>query len=1104
MAIDAQDRVWLGSNVELGWLQKTPEGEFLYHSILDLLPKEHRSYGNLYDVNCVGAEVYFSADRKVLRYSAGRVQGWDFEAGRRLFVSSYDDKALYVQARGYRGLLRFVPGCEQPETLVTDDVMRNAIGWGGIVQVLPTGKGEHLLITSATGIGILDTACKPRRLDWPLSEYFAKNVIHSVLRLSDGNIALGTMHKGLVIVDPQGRPLGNYTKAQGVLLDDNVGSLLEQAPGRLWVSSKLGVVELDLRPGITRHDERTGLAGRLLSFRRLEGHVYLGLDTSLCQLGLSKSWDKTASVEVVSYDTGYFVNLFEDRGRLLAQGFSGLHYLDESRGVLTQAVLGPVLERGIASPADMMSWGKDGILYLANTALIRFERNGGFWVCKTVIPLQYLKHVLPDPADLSACLCITNETNISRIFPEGPVDQIPQILYARPRSDRLLRVFTQGRSAFALTEKGVLRLEPDAPSFVMAEEASSQTRMWSGGAGERGWVIKRLRVTGGLEDETFCYLLFEALPDPVIGWRESGPALTVLHGLGALSRAFVDEGGFLWIAGPTSILRVDTNRLKTSGLEPAPRVAWQSVRSDQRALSLLSEKPELISETPSVEFEWCAPRRDLLHGCLFQSRLLGESESWGGPSVERRRQFQRLDGGTYRFEVRALDVLGQAGPALGFDFIVQTPWYQTWLAKGGGLVVFALFMYGLVKWRTWKLRQEQVALEHIVAGRTRELLTSNAMLHKATDAKTDFVRTVSHELRTPLAGARMMSELLLRTSLEERQREQAEKLRGCVNYLSRLLDNTLDYARLESGQVSCVLTRFDLYPLLRDTAALFEVLAEQKGLAYELSFPSPDSVWCQAEATHLQRVLVNFLGNAFKFTYSGSVSFRVLRVPDSGMVPYYRIEISDTGRGVDPALRARLFTPFVRNTSAREESSEQGAGMGLALCKRLADLSGARIGYSEPERGGSCFWVEWPLLPASADPEEPAVGELDFSGMRVLVVEDDQVQRQGLDQLLQQLGVSAALAGNCDEAEQQLCKHPFDLALVDYNLGEHTARNLLDRCRLADFGRHKAPVFHLMTAQNLEGLMQSNTATGFAAFHMKPISLSLLYSILAHKLTAKS
>ena len=216
-----------------------------------------------------------------------------------------------------------------------------------------------------------------------------------------------------------------------------------------------------------------------------------------------------------------------------------------------------------------------------------------------------------------------------------------------------------------------------------------------------------------------------------------------------------------------------------------------------------------------------------------------------------------------------------------------------------------------------------------------------------------------------------------------------------------------------------------------------------------------------------------------------------------GTLPFHRFEVCDTGPGVAVEFREHLFKPFMRGGLPAADGNSQGAGLGLALSKRLADLSGARIGYSPREGGGSCFWVEWPLLPATSDPEIAAGGELNFSTLRVLVVEDDPLQRDALGQFLEQLGVAAQFAPDVAKAEALLCGYSFDLALLDYNLGSHTALTLLKACEQARFGAHPRPRLVLITAHDPAVVAKAAQEAGIGTLHRKPLSLSDLYGILA-------
>ena len=415
--------------------------------------------------------------------------------------------------------------------------------------------------------------------------------------------------------------------------------------------------------------------------------------------------------------------------------------------------------------------------------------------------------------------------------------------------------------------------------------------------------------------------------------------------------------------------------------------------------------------------------------------------------------------------------------------------------------------------------EERGRIEKLLAAKNDELVTSlarsdrlalelkntNAVLQQATNAKTDFVRTVSHEIRNPLGAARMMAEVLLVAPLEDKHKAQLKKLHGCVNYLLAVLDETLDLTQIELGQIPNKLTQFEVGALVGQVMAIFEEVAQRHGIAFKADTGSLDGRFFQGSSMHLQRILINYLSNAFKFTTAGAVVVHAEQVAASLHTVTVRFSVRDTGSGVPPALQPKLFSNYVRSGEPQLDGSARGAGLGLAVCQKLAELNGGRVGFESAVGRGSCFWLELPLIRVEQAEDGPTVFERpDFSAVRTLVVEDEAIQRETMTLLLGEMGVTPAVAGSAAEAEELLGGQAFDLVLSDYNLRTDNGIDLFQRVRVKMPAGTVCPVFHLVTAHLLPSITESALQAGFAAVHRKPLSFSDLYEILMATVAGKA
>ncbi|MCK4502018.1 MAG: HAMP domain-containing protein, partial [Desulfuromonadales bacterium] len=265
------------------------------------------------------------------------------------------------------------------------------------------------------------------------------------------------------------------------------------------------------------------------------------------------------------------------------------------------------------------------------------------------------------------------------------------------------------------------------------------------------------------------------------------------------------------------------------------------------------------------------------------------------------------------------------------------------------------------------LAEHQLHLEQTVADRTAELRAAVAGLKlareqavDATLAKSQFLSRMTHELRTPLIGVLGMNELLMRTSLSNQQQELVDTVQKSGKQLLQLIGDVLDFSRIEAGKLELEFSEFELCELIHEVVALLTVQAQQKKLSLQLDLATEDRFWVRADALRIRQILVNLIGNAIKFTATGSVvvNFNCHQQDDSKGT--FVFEVEDTGVGISATDKQEIFESFYQADSA--SAATAGAGLGLAIVKQLVDLMDGQLElYSNPGQG-SRFKVVISLL----------------------------------------------------------------------------------------------------------------------------------------------
>jgi CheY-like chemotaxis protein/nitrogen-specific signal transduction histidine kinase len=381
----------------------------------------------------------------------------------------------------------------------------------------------------------------------------------------------------------------------------------------------------------------------------------------------------------------------------------------------------------------------------------------------------------------------------------------------------------------------------------------------------------------------------------------------------------------------------------------------------------------------------------------------------------------------------------------------------------------------------------------------RVLAEARDSAEAANRAKTQFLANMSHEIRTPLNGVLGVADVLSGTTLDARQQELVGLIRSSGGLLNTLLTDLLDLARVEAGAEALRPEPVSLAELVASVVGLHRSSAGHKGLALEVDMDSDAGAHVLCDSLRLRQVLGNLVSNAVKFTDAGRVTVAVSRSGD-----LLAFQVRDTGIGFDESRKATLFGRFQQgdDSSTRQHG---GAGLGLAICQQYVRLMGGELDAASTPGHGAVFGFTLEL-PALAAPQQPADvraagdGEIDAEAngrFRVLVVDDNAVNRQVLGLILDSFGIEHSEAEDGQEGLEAVTTGSFDAVLMDLQMPVMDGFESMRRIRAweAQAGRPRLPIY-VVSANCLQEHVEAGAAAGADGHLNKPVSVPELLAAL--------
>ncbi|SDY71938.1 ligand-binding sensor domain-containing protein [Lysobacter sp. yr284] len=883
--------------------------------------------------------------------------------------------------------------------------------------------------------------------------------VQQILGQDDGSFWFPLAGVGVGYLRPDWRRIAQYSRERGTLSSELYTALAPSARGGFWLIGARGEIERLGQDGVVEpvadgpHDAlgKGGIPNTAVEDRR--GRLWIATSrNNLVRIDPSGAWrdwsDDSAQDPVLPGEPDR-VAIAPDGTLWISYLTQGLQQRDPDTGkVLATIAVGP--QQGIGNgDFDAIGFAPDGALWIASgEGLLRRDAARNVMAAVPGLPGDRVFGFVFENADslwlqrLNGLEHYRREGGRWQLRERAGVERgIPAVEGTGLFRDRDGRLWLP-------TARGLFRWDPKAQRlrrFGVQDGMSSQEFL------RRTSVLTADGTLAASLSDGSVVLIDTAWPDPAA--RQ--PRL-VWHQLDVRRHG-------RWVPLPLH------RPVRPSGSERASRYeALPTLAPDDREMRVQLRLLSFDDPQANRYYTW----------------LEGYDSDWVAVGESGERVFAGLPPGSYVLRARAVDANGNAALERTLEFNVRPPWWRTppALAALLGLIALAAWWATMAYRRRLARRLNWQRAEH-----------EREVAKQASLAKTRFLATLGHEVRTPMTGVLGMSELLLDTPLDQKQRGYTESIRRAGEHLLRLVNDALDLARIESGKLELAHEPFDLRALVAQAADLMRPLAQQRGLRFQVDVDADAPAGLRGDQSRVCQILLNLLGNAIKFTDTGSVGLRVERLSPQGV----RFEVSDTGPGLNEEQKQRLFRRFEQAEGARTAARYGGSGLGLAISQELAAaMEGLIAVHSEPGQGAR-FVFDLPLAQAeppahSAAANEPKLARPHVGPRAVLLVEDDPTVAEVIAGLLRTQGHRVTHVANGLAALAEVATARFDLALLDLDLPGINGLDLARQLRAQGFAQ---PLVAVTARADADAEPQAAKA-GFDRFLRKPVTGAMLAEAL--------
>ncbi|HTD17169.1 MAG TPA: ATP-binding protein [Chthoniobacterales bacterium] len=1093
-AVDWRGVVWFSGSTEIGYLSRV-DGEYravkVYEGPLGV------NSGILLD----GDHLYFTSDTGLLTWNNGHISKHPWPNNSMNPFSSAICHGKIWSGDQYGSIYEFAG---DKFAKITESPDSNA---GGVQAIVHWPMGDTLIVKSSGIFRKVGGALVP----WPTEvDSLLKNAafLQVQVKLILGKyLAVFFQNSGIYLLNQEGHLVDSFTVGSG-LADAGFEAFGEDQDGGLWVGTDTEITRIQFDAGYSEFDHELGLPkGFVTDVVRYRGRIYTATQHGIFVLNAPE--DPLDSCHFVRFGdrTDRFLDIAVNGSNAFAVSDTDAYSLGAADSGLKR--IGPGASLILPCKTDPRR------LFLSTrNGLESIFNSNGQWSSEGVLS-QFPYFIGGMVEDAKGALFVSTESDgfyrirLNRdgrpLFRDARIDQLVDMQNQKVSSSQGSVCEWRGQILFVGAGRawrlvaGTNRLEPfewkekslgDRNVELIVGSQLTKDYVWicsrpPNASPETGFELGRLYASGAYQPLSHAV----SFPLGIINsiWDEE-----------------VDGEPVAWIAGDYGLMRVFLDRPQFSNR--TFRLYSSQITTEDGTPIPLQDGKQLVLKYDNRDFKirFGTDHFSVGSDLSYQASLEGNVvHRWPTVDVPVWRS-GALNAGHYVLTVRASDSNGMTSNEFRFAFIIESPWYRTiWMEIVWGLLII-LAVYLFIRWWTWQMALRERELRQTVDLRTLELKENEIELRKAKDAaelqkeqaetanraKTTFLANMSHELRTPINSILGYTQILLRRPrIGEDVKSRLTTILASGEHLLQMINEVLDLTRVEAGRVPVTPQALQLQKFLGGVVDEFKLRAARTNLRFvhEIAGVLPDWVW--TDPVRLRQVLYNLLGNAMKFTTKGEVAFRVYL--DSAQI---RFEIKDTGKGIPKHELPQIFRPFYQATN--NDLAGQGVGLGLYISKQIVELLGGEITVTSQIGQGTTFTFFIPrrdALPDLGDIQSPQIIGYRGRRRRILVVDDEPLNRAMLKELLSMVGFTAIEADSTESALSVIKNH-FDAVISDIRMPDYDGHALCRQMRSSP--QTEDLVIIASSASVFAEDQRLALDSGFNDFLAKPVMEEELFAIL--------